>query len=295
MILRVACIGRNGQTARALAAIAAADSAIELVAAGRETLDLGDADSLERFVLGARPDAVINAAAYNLVDKAESEPDVAMRINSDGPAALARICRREGLPFIHMSTDLVFDGTKPGPYVETDTPNPLSAYGRSKLAGEQAVLAEDPQALVTRVCWVYSEHGDNFVSKMLELAKTRPMLRVVSDQVGPPTHAADIAAALIAATRLRVSGPATLSGLLHLAASETVSRSDMAKAIMEESQAQGGPVAAIEPVTTADYAAPARRPLNAHLSAARADDLLCPSWRPWRPALGSVIPAILAR
>jgi dTDP-4-dehydrorhamnose reductase len=236
-----------------------------------------------------------NAAAYNAVDRAESEPDVAMAVNADGPASIARHCRKLGLPFIHMSTDCVFDGTKASPYVESDAPHPLSAYGRSKLAGEQAVLGEDADALVARVCWVFSEYGENFVSRILDLARTRPSLRVVSDQVGPPTHAGDIAAALLAATRVRQAGPGRLSGLIHFAAPEVASRSDMALAIMAASGDQGGPAVPIEPTPTAEFPTPAKRPLNAHLSTSRAFELPGLVWRPWREAIPATVAAILGR
>jgi len=295
MTLRIACIGRHGQTAKALAALAVSDESLELIAGGREALDLREAASLVRFIDAARPDAVINAAAYNAVDRAESEPDVAMAVNADGPAALARHCRRLGLPFIHMSTDCVFDGTKTSPYIESDAPNPLSAYGRSKLAGEQAVLAEDADALVARVCWVFSEYGENFVSRMLDLARTRPSLRVVSDQVGPPTHAGDIAAALLAATRVRQAGPSRLAGLIHFAAPNATSRADMALAIMAAARALNGPSADIEAIPTSEYPTPARRPLNAHLSTSRAAELPGLAWRPWREAIPPAVAAILGR
>jgi dTDP-4-dehydrorhamnose reductase len=293
--LRIACIGRAGQTAQALAAIAVREPALELIAGGRERLDLKAPASLARFLDEARPDAVINAAAYNLVDRAESEPDEAMRINAEGPAALARLCRERGLSLIHMSTDCVFDGAKAGLYVEDDTPHPLSAYGRSKLAGEEAVLAEDRTALVIRVCWVFSEFGDSFVSKMIELARTRPSLRVVSDQIGPPTYAPDIARALLSATRARRAAPDTLCGRLHVASPDALSRDAMARAILAESQAQGGPSAAIEPILTSEFAALAPRPLNARLSGARATLALGLAFTPWREALTRSVVGILAR
>jgi dTDP-4-dehydrorhamnose reductase len=194
-----------------------------------------------------------------------------------------------------MSTDCVFNGTKTSPYVESDAPDPLSAYGHSKLAGEQAVLAEYADALVARVCWVFSGYGENFVSRILELARTRPSLRVVSDQVGAPTHATDIAAALLAATKVRQAGPAHLSGLIHFAAPEATLRSDMALAVMAASQAQGGPAVPIEPVRTADFPTPARRPLNAQLSSLRAGDMPGLTWRPWREAIPHAVAAILRR
>jgi dTDP-4-dehydrorhamnose reductase len=293
--LRIACIGRAGQTAQALASVAARDSGLDLVAGGRETLDLKDHASLARFLDAAKPDAVINTAAYNAVDRAESEPDEAMRINADGPAALARLCRQRGLSLIHMSTDCVFDGAKTGLYTEEDAPHPLSVYGCSKLAGEQAVLAEDAAALVMRVCWVFSEFADSFVSRMIELARTRPELRVVSDQIGPPTYAPDIAAALIAAARARREDPARLSGLLHVASPDMMARDAMARAIMAESKAQDGPVAAIASVLTSDFASAAARPLNARLSGVRATKRLGLGFTSFPEALTRSVRGVLAR
>lgn len=295
MILRVATIGRNGQTARALAAVAALDAEVVLSQAGSKEADLRDPASLTRFVDDIRPHVVINTGAYNFVDKAESEPDEAMLINADGPRALARHCNRIGIPFVHMSTDCVFDGYKAGPYTEDDKPNPLSAYGRSKLAGENAVAEEYPAALTARVCWVFSEYGETFVSRMLSLAHTRPKLQVVSDQVGPPTYAPDIATALVKAAREMTAGTPDLSGILHVAAPGYMNRADMAKAILQESARLGGPTAAVEPVLTETFKAPAKRPLNACLSGVRATTRLNLTWTPWQEALQRSVAGVLNR
>jgi len=295
MVLHIACIGRHGQTAQALAALASGDATFTLVQGDRHMADLADARKLAAFLDSAQADAVINAGAYNLVDRAEREPDTAFAINAEGPRHLARLCRERGLPFIHMSTDCVFDGVKAGGYTEDDAPNPLSAYGRSKLAGEQAVIEADPTALIVRVCWVFSEYADSFVAKMIQLARSQPKLRVVSDQIGPPTYAPDIAAALIAAARARREDPASLRGLLHVAAPETMTRAAMAEAIMAESARQGGPSVPVEPVPTAAFAAPAARPLNAVLSGDRARARLGRTCTPFADALAQSVAGILAR
>jgi dTDP-4-dehydrorhamnose reductase len=291
-MIRIACIGRTGQTAQALAAVAPSHD-VELTAAGRETLDLRHPRTLAAFLDSAKPDAVINAAAYNNVDRAEAEPAEAFAVNAEGPRALARACALRGLSLIHMSTDCVFDGTKPALYTEEDRPNPLSAYGRSKLAGEEAVLDEDPGALVVRVAWVFSEYGDNFVSKMIKLARDTDIIRVVSDQTGPPTWAPDIANALILAAKVR-TGQA-LTGLLHVASPEATTRAKMAAAILGESQRQGGPAAQVIPVTTAAFNAPAKRPLNARLDATLAAKRLGLSFKPWLEALPQSVAGALAR
>jgi dTDP-4-dehydrorhamnose reductase len=293
--IRIACIGRTGQAARSLAAATLSDQTIELIQAGSSEADLRDPPSLAAFLDRARPRVLINAGAYNFVDRAEVEPGEAMRVNADGPRALASLCRERGIALIHMSTDCVFDGMKTAPYDEADLAIPVSAYGRSKLAGERAVAEEYPDALIVRVAWVFSEHGDNFVSKMIELAHKRPSLKVVSDQVGPPTYAPDIAAALLRAAREKAIGAKDLSGLLHVVSSDGMNRAEMAKAIMEESRAQGGPFAEIEPVTTAEFNAPAQRPLNARLSNARAVKRLGLSFTPFADALKRSVSGVLAR
>ena len=293
--LKIACIGRLGQTARALAAGVLNDRSIDLVAAGRNEADLRDPASLQAFLDRTKPGVLINAGAYNFVDRAESEPDEAMRVNADGPRTLARRCRELGVAFIHMSTDCVFDGRKASLYTEDDEARPLSAYGRSKLAGEQAVAEEYPDALTARVAWVFSEYGDNFVSKMLEFAGKRPVLKVVNDQIGPPTYAPDIAAALIRAAKEKAADAAGLFGLMHVVSSDSLDRATMAKAIMAESRKQGGPAAEIEGVTTAEFAAAAARPLNARLSNAKAVTRLGLTFTPFDEALARSVAGILAR
>lgn len=293
--LRIACIGKHGQTAQALAGIAAANPSIELHQAGREAADLTDAAALEAFIHQTQAHVVINAGAYNFVDKAESDEATAFAVNAEGPRMLARLCKRDGVQLIHMSTDCVFDGAGAEPHAEDETPRPLSAYGRSKLAGELAVAEEYPEATTTRVCWVFSEFADSFVSKMIGWAKTRPVLQIVSDQIGSPSYAPDIALALLRIARMKADGGRDLSGLLHLASPDATSRSDMAIAIMAESQRQGGPFAAIEPMTTAAFNAPAKRPLNARLSNAKATAALGLSWTPFAEALERSVAGVLKR
>jgi dTDP-4-dehydrorhamnose reductase len=295
MPLRIATIGRNGQVARALGAEAAGDDTIVLVQASSAVADLRSSASLSAFIDSAQADVVINAGAYNLVDLAETEREAAFAINAEGPRTLARLCRERGVGFIHMSTDCVFDGASPQAYREDDPPNPLSAYGQSKLAGEQAVAAENPSATTTRVCWVFSEHGDNFVSKMIALARTRPRLSVVNDQIGPPTYAPDIARALIRIAQRLHAAPGALPPLLHLASPGAMDRASMARAILEESKRQGGPWAEVEGISSAAFAAPARRPPNARLSAERANRLLDLAWTPWDEAVERAVRGVLAR
>jgi len=295
MELRIATIGRSGQTAQALAACAAGDRSVRLIQAGAREADLADASSLARFISAARPDVLINTGAYNFVDRAEQEPDLAMRINADGPAALARLTDALDIPFIHMSTDCVFDGASARPYREDDAPRPLSAYGRSKLAGEQAVALLNPRAVTTRVCWVYSEHGETFVSKIIALARRQSQIDVVSDQTGPPTYAPDIARALLRLAREMHAGASGLPPLLHIAAPLAMDRAAMADAILTESARQGGPSAQIRPVLTSHFNAPALRPLNARLDGSAAAARLALSWTEWPEALARSVAGVLAR
>ena len=293
--LRVTCIGRAGQTAQALAGVAAGRPSIQLTQAGREAADLTDAAGLEAFIQQTQPHVVINTGAYNLVDKAETDEATAFAVNAEGPRMLARLCRRHGVQFIHMSTDCVFDGTIEGAYTEEDKPNPISAYGRSKLAGEIAVAEEYPEATTARVCWVFSEYADNFVSKVIGFARGRPQLQIVNDQFGPPTYAPDIAIALLRLARVKVEGVKRAPQILHVAAPETMSRSEMAAKIMAESQRQGGPFAQIEPVPTETFNAPAKRPANARMSGAKATELLGLDWTPFDAALQKTVAGILGR
>jgi len=295
MSLRVATIGRHGQVAQALASCAANETGLTLIQASSAEADLRDADSLARFIDTAAPHIVINAGAYNNLDRAETEQELAFAINAGGPRALARICAARDIGFVHMSTDCVFDGTKDGVYREMDAPNPLSVYGHSKRAGELAVMEDNPAAITVRVCWVFSAFAENFISRMISLARTRPDLRVVDDQFGPPTYAPDIAAGLLAIARGKHAAPDNLCGLLHFASADRMDRASMAQAIMDESHRQGGPFARVSPVSTEAFAAPAKRPANACLSSDIATRQLRIAWTPWAKALEQSVRGILAR
>jgi len=180
--LRILLTGRTGQVGAELEQTLPALG--EVIATDRSALDLASADQIRRAVREAKPDVIVNAAAYTAVDKAESEPELAMRINGEAPGILAEEAKQLDALLLHFSTDYVFDGTKATPYVERDLPNPLNTYGRSKLAGEGAVVASGCRHLILRTGWVYSMRGQNFLMTILPLARDRPALRVVSDQVG---------------------------------------------------------------------------------------------------------------
>ena len=247
---------------------------------GCEALDLQDLDGIAPLVERVGPDAVINASAYTAVDRAESESELAFRINAEAPERLAAACAARGIPLVHFSTDYVFDGAGTLPYREHDATAPTGVYGASKLAGEQAIAAFGGRHLILRTAWVYALHGHNFLRTMLRLAGERDELRVVADQVGSPTPAWLIAD--VTATVLRHG--LVESGIRHLVTTGETSWHGFAEAIMDEALA-GGLIARrprVIPITTGEYPTPARRPAYSVLdtSALRRDfGLALPTWR----------------
>ena len=256
--------GRAGQLAQALVR-AAGRAHLPLIAAGRPELDLTDADRVGQVIDAIRPSAIINAAGYTAVDLAESEPGRAFALNRDAAARLAAAARQAAIPLIHLSTDYVFDGHKPGPYDEDDPASPLNAYGRSKLAGEEAVRDACPTAVVLRTSWVYGPAGRNFLRTMLDLATTRDEVRVVDDQHGAPTAAADLADAILA---IAAADPGR-AGLYHLTASGETTWYGFAAAIFAGWRERGHQVPRLMPIASADYPAAARRPANSRLDCSR--------------------------
>lgn len=265
---RILLIGGGGQIgwelARALLPLGA------LTIANRAQCDLAQPQTLAGVIDAARPEIIINAAAYTSVDKAEDEPSLAMTVNADAPGQLAKAARRHGALYVHYSTDYVFDGRKHDGYVESDLANPLGAYGRSKLAGEHAVREAGGDYLIFRTSWIYAARGRNFLRTMLRLAAEREQLRVVADQVGAPTWARLIAEctalALQQDTARRRTGLFD-SGLFHLAAAGAISWYQFASAIIARAHAQAVPLRCREivPIATADYPLPALRPANSRL------------------------------
>jgi dTDP-4-dehydrorhamnose reductase len=282
--------GATGQVAHALVE-AAQRRGVELVAHGRPGFDLERPEGLGAAVVEARPAAIVNAAAYTAVDKAESEPARAFAINRDGAAALARAAAVLDVPFIHLSTDYVFEGSKPTPYVEDDPTGPTSVYGQSKLAGEAAVVAAHRKAIVLRTAWVYGPHGGNFVKTMLRLAGERDSLKVVDDQVGSPTAATDIAEAILSILAIveRSGWQEAFGGVHHLAGSGETTWCGFARAIMEEAAARGACAVPIAPIATAEYPTPARRPANSRLDATRLQQTFGIRLPPWRDSLAETL------
>jgi dTDP-4-dehydrorhamnose reductase len=284
--------GSTGQLARSLVACAAA-AGVETLALGRPRLDLERRQGEERIGAFA-PDVMVNAAAYTAVDAAESDSARAFAVNRDGAAWLAGLAAQRGIPFLHISTDYVFDGTKVGAYTESDAPNPQTAYGRTKRAGEEAVLATHPSALIFRTAWVYSAYGQNFLRTMLRLAAERDTLRVVDDQFGNPTSAQDIAAALLDVARRVVNDNDGPRGIYHLAATGETTWFGFAQAIMRLAAEHRLRSVPVMPITTADYPTAARRPANSRLDCGRLtrDFGLClPNWR---DSLAATVAALAA-
>jgi dTDP-4-dehydrorhamnose reductase len=280
--MRIAVTGKQGQVVSALIERGAA-AGVEIVAVGRPELDLADRASILSALSSIRPDAVVSAAAYTAVDKAESEPDLAFAVNAEGPAAIAEITARLGIPIVHLSTDYVFPGDKPDAYVETDATGPTSIYGRSKLAGEERIAAANPNHAILRTAWVYSPFGANFVKTMLRLAESRDAINVVADQKGTPTSAFDIADAVIAiARRLAEDVDPSLRGVFHLTGGGEATWADFAETIFVDLAAQGGKKVSVGRITTADYPTPAKRPANSRLSNEKlrqAYGIVLPDWK----------------
>ena len=225
-------------------------------------IDLTSDDSIRRWVRETRPNIVINAAAYTAVDKAESEPDKAMKINGVAPGILAEEAKKLGALLVHYSTDYVFDGAKTQPYVETDAPNPLGAYGQTKLAGDEAVRAIGGAHLIFRLCWVYGARGQNFMLTMMRLAREREKLRVGGDQVGCPTWSRMIAETTTLALKQAVAAGDldAFTGTYHLAASGITSWHGFADAIVKLMPVEGRKCVQVEAISTADYPTPTKRP-----------------------------------
>ena len=279
--MRLAVTGSKGQVATAL--LERSGPAVEIVALGRPAVALEDRVAVIAAVASARPDVVINAAAYTAVDKAESEEDLAMRVNGAGAGHVAEAAAKIGAPLLHLSTDYVFDGALDRPYREDDPTDPTGAYGRTKLAGEHLVAERCPNSAILRTSWVYSPFGANFVRTMLRLNETRDEVAVVDDQRGAPTSALDIADALIAiARRIREEEAPGLRGVFHMTGGGEATWADLAEAVFAEAHARGRRLTRVKRITTADYPAPARRPANSRLDTAklaRAYGVALPDWR----------------
>lgn len=266
----------------------------EIVAPGRDQLELADPDSIAAFVSSRPWAAVINSGAYTAVDKAQTDPVTAWKVNALAPAAFAWATAQAGIPLIQLSTDYVFDGSKAAAYVEDDPVGPVSVYGASKEAGEQAVRTGNPRHLILRTAWVVSPHGANFIKTMLRLAETRDRLTVVDDQHGCPTSAADIASALAAIVSRMVDDTTAPTGTYHFVNSGDATWCGFAREVFAQAQAKGLTVPTVEAIPTSAYPTPARRPANSRLDTAKLTRDFGVEPRDWRTAVSEVVETLLA-
>lgn len=269
---RLLVFGRTGQVARELAKLAPQARFV-----GRDEADLRDPVACADQIQSLQPQAVINAAAYTAVDRAESEPQVAKIINTEVPGTMARCCARLGIPFVHISTDYVFDGGGTVPRNETAEVRPINAYGATKLGGERAIAAAGGQWATLRTSWVFSAHGSNFVLTMLRVGSTRPQVRIVADQIGGPTAASAVAAATLKMARSMMGDPKK-GGLYHFSGAPDVSWAEFAREIFRLSKLAPDVVE----IATVDYPTPAKRPLNSRLDCEalqRDFGIARPDWR----------------
>ncbi len=275
--MRIAVIGAYGQLGSDVVRALGSDA----LPLGHSDLDITDSAAISTVLAAHQPDAVINLAAYNLVDLAEQEPDVALKVNALGARAVAQFCGRNRLPLMHVSTDHVFgiSGDRRSPYVENDLPGPVNAYGLSKLAGEYSVLAESPQSIIVRTCGLYGRTATrskgNFVETMLKLAKTRTELRVVSDQVCTPTYTSDLAPILVRLLR------ESATGIYHVTNGGEVTWADFAREIFRLAELD----VKVSSIGTAEYGAAARRPAYSVLKTDKVCRQLNVTLADWRDAL----------
>ncbi len=259
----------------------------QVSALSSQELDITNPDAVLAMMAHIKPDAVINAAAYTAVDKAESEREQAFAVNRDGPENLALACAENDIPLIHYSTDYVFDGQKHGAYAEDDPTAPLGVYGESKRAGEQAIIASCPKFLIFRTSWVFSSQRNNFVKTMLRLGAEKAQLSVVADQIGKPTCAAEIARISLAV----LAGNNSCWGVYHLAQPEAASWYDFAKTIFLQARLHGLPlkINQLNAIETSEYPTPAKRPANSVLDCQRLESEFMINIKPWRESLDEVL------
>ena len=291
-MIRLVVTGSKGQVASSLKERAGAGGGIRVVALGRPALDLEKPETVAPAISRAKPDIVVSAAAYTAVDKAEQEQGRAFAVNRDGVEALAAAAWQLGVPFIHLSTDYVYPGDKPEPYVESDATGPLGVYGASKLAGELAVRAAHSSSVILRTSWVYSPFGTNFVKTMLRLGKERETLRVVDDQQGNPTSAIDIADAILKIAPRLVTEDG--GGTYHLCGEGSTTWCGFARFIFATGARFGGPSPAVEAITTAEFLTAAKRPANSRMDTSAFANRFGFRLRPWQEASAETVARLLA-
>ncbi len=282
--------GGAGQLASALAHIGGA----RVHVVGRPDFDFDRPETIDAAFHATAPTLVVNAAAWTAVDAAQNEPEAAMRANRDGPAALARLCAAANIPLIHVSTDYVFDGEKAAPYLESDLTNPIGVYGATKRAGEEAVLAACPRAIILRTSWVYSATGKNFVKTMLRLAEMKDRIGVVADQRGCPTSAHDLAVAIMAvADRLHAGWKDEYAGIFHAAGLGETTWHGLASTVFEAAAGLGHKVPVVDPLTTAQFPTPTKRPADSRLDCTKLAQTFGVQQPPWRDSVHRTVAELL--
>ncbi|WP_279099906.1 dTDP-4-dehydrorhamnose reductase [Bartonella apis] len=264
--MKILVTGRNGQVAQSM--LHSTQEGVEIVALGRPELDITDKTSIAKAVQVYKPDIVVNAAAYTAVDKAETEIQEAFAVNRDGAGNVAEIAQDNGLPIIHISTDYVFNGQNENGYKEDDAPGPLNVYGLSKLEGEWGVMEANPNHIILRTAWVYSQFGNNFVKTMIRLAQTHDEINVVSDQWGTPTSADFIADNIITISK-QVTGknpPQNWRGIFHLVPDGKTNWADFAREVFSVSKKTGEKICTIRSISSSEYRTSATRPKNSLLN-----------------------------
>jgi dTDP-4-dehydrorhamnose reductase len=293
MTARIAIIGKSGQLARGLLA-AAPSFAAAMTCLGRADLPVHAAGDLERTLDMHRPDIVINAAAFSAVDLAESQPLAAIAINATLPLLLAGYCRARQLPFIHVSSDYVFDGKKKTPYREGDALGPINTYGRTKAAADLGILTLLPEAAIVRTSWVFSATGVGFPQKIIAAGRKNGGLAVVNDQIGRPTYAGDLASAVLnIAGRCLARDPAG-SGIVNFANAEAVSWFEVAEEIVSALNAHDGSDITVKPIGSASLKLPADRPAYSVLDTMLYEERFRTTPRPWRAALLDILPTLMS-
>ena len=288
---RVLLTGGGGQVGQAFQRLVA--GTYDVVAPSRAILDLCEPDMIATFVEAGSWSLVINAGAYTAVDRAESEPIEAWRVNAVAPAALALATVKAGVPLIQISTDYVFNGMKPSAYLESDPVGPISVYGASKEGGEQAVRTQNPRHVILRTAWVVSPYGQNFIKTMLRLAQDRDQLAVVDDQLGCPTSAADIAGTLVAVADRLMSSTDTPYGTYHFVNSGEATWCELARRVFQRAVRYNQRVPDVRAIPSSDYPTPARRPMNSRLDTAKITQDFGVVPRSWHQAVDQVVDELL--
>jgi dTDP-4-dehydrorhamnose reductase len=287
--MRILVTGSNGQVGWELSR-GGARKDFHILALDRASLDITDQSAVNNELRASGPSVVVNAAAYTAVDQAESEPELAFAANRDGPAYLASACAEAGIPLIHISTDFVFDGKKQGPYLESDQISPLSVYGKSKAAGEVAVMERLREHIILRTSWVYGVQGSNFVKTMLRMGRERDIIQVVEDQYGCPTYAADLGDTIMRIAAQMGEDRQITWGTYHYCGKGMASWHGLAQEIFSlAKQYTSLRVKTIEAISTAEYPTPAKRPLNSVLDCSLVEKTFNIHPKPWRESLARMI------